>query len=187
MTEPNTADLEDSAAPAGGAPVPPLGSMRRQWPIETRIDAEHVKLLFSLGEASRWTVFGAIVIVGLAFYETAPIWSIPAVAAIQLVAQFAFDRVRAGFRADPEAVPNAMKWAHRYALVTLMSGATWGVGTLLWVPGSSFAHEIFYMLVLMALVMGTAVSRANYPPAIIYYTLSSMLLSSSSESPRATA
>lgn len=175
VTEPSTADTPAATASAGDNAIPDLGSMRRQWPIETRIDAEHVRLLFSLGEASRWTVFGAILIVGLAFYETAPVWSIPAVAAIQLVAQFAFDRVRAGFRADPDAIPNAMKWAHRYALVTLVSGATWGVGTLLWVPGSSFAHEIFYMLVLMALVMGTAVSRANYPPAIVYYTVASCL------------
>lgn len=173
VNRPNEADLPEPAAPAEEDAIPELGAVRRTYPIETRIDAEQVRLLFSLGEASRWTIFGGILIVGLAFFETAPVWSLPVVFAIQLVAQLAFDRVRAGFRADPDAVPNAMKWAHRYALVTLISGATWGAGSLLWLPGSSFAHEIFYILVLATLVMATAVSRANYPPAVAYYAIAS--------------
>lgn len=175
MSRPSEADHQEPSAEADGDAIPAIGPVRRSWPIETRIDAEQVRLLLSLGEASRWTIFGGILIVGLAFLDTAPIWSLPAVIAIQLVAQVLFDRVRAGFRADPDAVPNAMKWAHRYALVTLISGATWGVGSVLWLPGSSFAHEIFYILVLATLVMATAVSRANYPPAVIYYGAASCL------------
>ncbi len=170
-----TAPTPERAPAAEDADLPPIGAMRRSHPIETRIDAEQVKLLMSLGEASRWTVFGGIAVVGLAFYQTAPIWAPAAVAAIQLVAQFLFDRVRNGFRADPDAIPNAMKWAHRYALVTIISGSTWGVGALLWLPGSSFAHEIFYLLVLASLIMATAVSRANYPPAVIYYAFAASL------------
>lgn len=175
MTTP-TADrpLEETPAEEEGV-FPPLGAMRRTYPIETRIDAEQVKLLMSLGEASRWTIFGGIAVVGLAFYETAPLWTIAAVAAVQLVAQFLFDRVRAGFRDDPEATVNAMRWAHRYALVTIVSGSTWGLGAILWLPGSTFAHEIFYLLVLATLIMATAVSRANYPPAVIYYGLAASL------------
>ena len=84
-------------------PAPMFGPVRRAYPIETRIDAEQVKLLLSLGEASRFTIFGAIAVVGAAFYETAPLWTIAVVAAIQLVAQFLFDRVRTGFHADPDA------------------------------------------------------------------------------------
>ncbi|MEQ9151327.1 MAG: hypothetical protein RLO06_07520, partial [Parvibaculum sp.] len=122
MTTPTPDNPAEDVPAAEEEVIPPLGAMRRTYPIETRIDAEQVKLLMSLGEASRWTVFGGIAVVGLAFYETAPIWATAVVAAIQLIAQFLFDRVRAGFRADPDAVPNAMKWAHRYALVTLVSG-----------------------------------------------------------------
>src|SRR5690606_10961713 len=157
------------------APALAIGAIRRMPPVGARIEAEQVKLLLSLGEASRLTIFGAILVVGAAFYETAPIWATAVVAAIQLVAQFLFDRVRAGFRADPDAVANAAKWAQRYALVTVISGSTWGVGALVWLPGSSFAHEIFYMLVLATLIMATAITRANHPPAVLYYTLASSL------------
>ncbi|WP_049767682.1 sensor histidine kinase [Parvibaculum lavamentivorans] len=172
-----TTEADRPAGTEAGQPQEAVfpGTVRRNPPIETRIVAEQVKLLLSLGEASRWTIFGGILVVGLAFYQTAPIWATAVVAAIQLIAQFAFDRVRAGFNADPDNVEHAPKWAHRYALVTLISGATWGVGALLWLPDSSFAHEVFYMAVLAALVMATAVSRATYPPAVIYYTLSSCL------------
>ena len=156
-------------------PAPMFGPVRRAYPIETRIDAEQVKLLLSLGEASRFTIFGAIAVVGAAFYETAPLWTIAVVAAIQLVAQFLFDRVRAGFHADPDADVNAPKWARRYALVTIISGSTWGVGALLWLPGASFAHEIFYALVLATLIMATAITRANHPPAVVCYSISASL------------
>ena len=164
---------EDKKTPED--PAPAFGPVRRAYPIETRIDAEQVKLLLSLGEASRFTIFGAIAVVGAAFYETAPLWTIAVVAAIQLVAQFLFDRVRAGFHADPDATVNAPKWAYRYALVTIISGSTWGVGALLWLPGSSFAHEIFYALVLATLIMATAITRANHPPAVVCYTISASL------------
>ena len=157
------------------APALAIGAIRRMPPVGARIEAEQVKLLLSLGEASRLTIFGAILVVGAAFYQTAPIWATAVVAAIQLVAQFLFDRVRAGFRADPDAIANAAKWAQRYALVTVISGSTWGVGALVWLPGSSFAHEIFYMLVLATLIMATAITRANHPPAVLYYTLASSL------------
>ncbi len=157
------------------APALAIGAIRRMPPVGARIEAEQVKLLLSLGEASRLTIFGAILVVGAAFYQTAPIWATAVVAAIQLVAQFLFDRVRAGFRADPDAISNAAKWAQRYALVTVISGSTWGVGALVWLPGSSFAHEIFYMLVLATLIMATAITRANHPPAVLYYTLASSL------------
>lgn len=164
---------EDKSPPE--APAPMFGPVRRAYPIETRIDAEQVKLLLSLGEASRLTIFGAIAVVGAAFYENAPLWTIAAVAAVQIVAQFLFDRVRAGFHADPDATVNAPKWARRYAWVTIVSGSTWGVGALLWLPGSSFAHEIFYALVLATLIMATAVTRANHPPAVVFYSISASL------------
>lgn len=159
--------VREETPPDEAAPF--FGTVRRSHPIETRIIGEQARLLLSLGEASRWTIFGGILVVGLAFYPTAPIWATAVVAAIQLVAQLGFDRVRAAARADPDFIVNAPKWMHRYALVTLVSGSTWGVGAVLWLPGSSFAHEIFYLLVLVSLVMAAAVSRANYPPAVIYY------------------
>jgi signal transduction histidine kinase len=145
------------------------GFARRKPDLATRIAAEQVRLLLDLGETSRYTVFGGILVVGLAFYPTAPIWSTGVVLLIQLVAQITFDRVRAGFRADPDAPMRAMIWAKRYAAATLISGSTWGVGGFLWLPGSSFAHHIFYALVLSCLSMATAITRAAYPPAVVVY------------------
>jgi len=164
-----------TAAESASAAIGTAGPTRRTHPIDARIDAEQVRLLLELGEASRLTVFGGIVVVGLAFWPHAPFWTIGVVAAIQLVAQVLFDRVRAGFRADPDQIANAPRWAHRYALVTLISGSTWGVGSLLWLPGASFTHEIFYVLVLACLAMATAITRANHPPAVVCYIAASCL------------
>jgi signal transduction histidine kinase len=147
-----------------------IGLIRRTPDLATRVAAEQVRLLFDLGEANRYTIYGAIIVVGIAFYQTAPVWMTGVVLAIQIIAQFSFDRVRAGFRADPEAAERAMIWARRYAAVTALSGATWGVGALLWLPTASFAHGFFYALVIAALSMATAMTRATYPPAVFVYT-----------------
>ncbi|MEN6542508.1 HAMP domain-containing sensor histidine kinase [Parvibaculum sp.] len=147
----------------------PKGPARRRADLSTRIFAEQVRLLFDMGATSRYTLFGAILIVGLAFYRSAPIWATAVPMVIQAIAQLSFDRVRAGFRADPEATFNARLWARRYALITLISGSTWGIGSLLWLPGSSFAYEIFYALLVALLSMATAISRASYPPAVAAY------------------
>lgn len=167
MSEFRSAEREGSEAHAAELAV--TGRVRRPPDLATRIEAEEVRLLFDLGETSRYTILGGILVVGLAFYPTAPIWATAVVLFIQLVAQIAFDRVRAGFRADPNAAERANLWARRYAAVTVVSGSTWGIGGLLWLPGASFAHHIFYALVISSLAMATAITRATYPPAVIAY------------------
>lgn len=179
-SEPDSAESTPKKTPETG----PKRRLHRPLDIGTRIEAEQVRLLFELGEASRLTMFWAILIVGLAFSATAPLWATGVVLLIQLIAQISFDRVRAGFDGDPDAVGRALIWARRYAAVALISGSTWGMGALVWLPGSSFAHHIFYALVVSCLAMATAVTRSTYPPAIIAYitpialpTLALLLLS----------
>lgn len=167
MSEFQTAKTEASDADA--IELAMGGRVKRPPDLAARIEAEQIRLLFDLGETSRYTLFGGILVVGLAFYPTAPLWATAVVLFIQLVAQIAFDRVRAGFRADPNAAERANLWARRYAAVTLVSGSTWGVGGLLWLPGASFAHYIFYALVISSLAMATAITRATYPPAVVAY------------------
>jgi signal transduction histidine kinase len=172
MTELDTAASKATDPDAEGAAS--IGPVRRKPDLETRIAAEQVRLLLDLGESSRYTIFGAIIVVGLAFYPTAPVWATGVVMAIQLVAQISFDRVRAGFRADNQASLRAMVWAQRYAACTFVSGLTWGIGGLLWLPGSSFAHQVFYTLVLACLAMATAITRASYPPAVAVYVATAL-------------
>ncbi|MDR3498860.1 MAG: ATP-binding protein [Parvibaculum sp.] len=163
--EPSTVKATDADADA----FPAADFSRRKPDLATRVAAEQVRLLLDLGETSRYTVFGGILVVGLAFYQTAPVWATGVVMLFQLVAQILFDRVRSGFRADPDALTRATVWAKRYTAVTLISGSTWGVGGLLWLPGSSFAQHIFYALVLSCLSMSTAITRAAFPAAVIAY------------------
>lgn len=152
-----------------GAQISSAGSMRRKPSMAARIAAEEVKLLIDLGASSRYSMAIAIVITGLVFSQTAPIWKTGFVLAIQLIAQIYFDYVRTRFQADPEVVVNALDWARRYTIGTFLSGMTWGVGAIVWLPDADFAHHIFYALVLAALCMSSTVMRANYLPAVLTY------------------
>lgn len=146
-----------------------FGPVRRKPDIATRIAAEEIRLLIDLGASSRYTMAIGILVVGAIFSGTAPLWSTGVVLAIQILAQLYFDRVRKQSIADPDFISHAMHWARRYTVGTCISGLTWGVGTIVWVPGSDFAHHIFYVLVLAAVSMSSAVMRANYLPAALSY------------------
>tara|TARA_R110000824_G_scaffold118960_15_gene272400 strand:- start:96814 stop:98673 length:1860 start_codon:yes stop_codon:yes gene_type:complete len=143
--------------------------VRRKPDIGARILAEEIRLLIDLGQSSRYSMFIAVLVVGATFYETAPIWATGVVLALQLVAQLYFDRVRAGFRADPDIVSNALAWARRYTMGCFLSGLTWAVGAILWLPNADFANQIFYALVLASLSIASAITRATYPPAVGTY------------------
>lgn len=151
-----------------------MDRIRRKPDLETRVAAEQIRLLLDLGESSRFTLFGVILLVGASFYTIAPLWTTGVVLGIQLVAQICFDRVREGFRADPDATLRAMIWARRYAACTFISGMTWGVGGLLWLPGATFTHQVFFMLVLACLAMATAITRASYPAAAFIYVTTAL-------------
>ena len=150
-------------------PLDPTGAIRRKPAIAARVAAEEIKLLIDLGATSRYSMAIAIVITGLIFSDTTPIWKTGIVLAIQLIAQLYFDHVRARFRADPDVVTSAPHWARRYTIGTFLSGMTWGVGAVIWLPESDFAHHIFYALILASLCMASAVMRANYLPAVATY------------------
>lgn len=147
----------------------PTGAIRRKPAIAARVAAEEIRLLIDLGATSRYSMAIAIVITGLIFSDTTPIWQTGIVLAIQLIAQLYFDHVRARFRTDPDVVTNAPHWARRYTIGTFLSGMTWGVGAVIWLPDSNFAHHIFYALILASLCMASVVMRANYLPAVATY------------------
>tara|TARA_R110000868_G_scaffold29322_5_gene108950 strand:- start:12940 stop:14817 length:1878 start_codon:yes stop_codon:yes gene_type:complete len=164
MSEPTQSPITPEAGENTG-----FGPVRRKPNIATRVTAEEVRLLIDLGKSSNLSLFAGIIVVTLVFWQTAPIWAGAVVFALQLTAQLYFNYVRAGFNADPDAVPNALQWAKRYTVGTFLSGLTWGVGGLLWLPGASFPQHVFYALVLASLSVATVITRATFPPAIVTY------------------
>jgi len=150
-------------------PMEPVGPIRRKPDIATRIAAEEIKLLIEWGTPNRYWMALGIVIVGVIFSRTSPLWTSGLVLAVQFIAQFYFDQLRRNFRADPDVVGNVPGWARRYMIGAFLSGLTWGVGGIVWLPGSDFAHHIFYALVLASLCMASAVMRAHYLPAVAVF------------------
>lgn len=147
----------------------PLGKVRRAPELAARVAGRQIALLLELGDTSRFPIFGAIILVGLAFYPAAPLWTIAIPLALQTAAEICFHLVHTGFKSDPDADVRAFVWAKRYTLVTFVSGSTWAAAALLWLPGSTHAQQMFFMLVLACLSMATAIMRANYPPAAFTY------------------
>ena len=148
-----------------------IPAIRRPADTNARLDAELLRILFNLGDSSKFTIFLGIVVVGLVFVPGyAPAWTLPAVIAVQAIAETLFSLVKKGFRQDADAVAHTSKWAHRYTAITALSGSTWGLAALLWLPQAPLTHQFFFTFVLSVLCTATAVTRATYPPAVFVYT-----------------
>lgn len=148
-----------------------IPAIRRPADTNARLDAELLRVLFCLGDSSKITIFFGILVVGLVFVPSyAPVWTLPAVIAVQGIAEMLFSRVKNGFRQDAEAVAHTSIWAQRYTAITALSGSTWGLAALLWLPEAPLTHQFFFTFVLSVLCTATAVTRATYPPAVFVYT-----------------
>ncbi|MBI1261958.1 MAG: hypothetical protein GC184_09550 [Rhizobiales bacterium] len=154
---------------ASEASAPRELRLQRRPELEKRILAERVRLLYGLGATNRWSMFFIIAVIGLIFWPFAPLWTLIPVLAVQALAQFSFDILRARFHADPNLTERAELWGRRYAAVTLISGTTWSLGAYLWLPSATYDYQIIYLLVLACLAMATAVTRATYPLAVVTY------------------
>ena len=148
-----------------------IPAIRRPADTKARIEAELVRIFFGLGDSSSITVFLGILVVGLVFVPTyAAYWTLPLVLAVQGIAETLFFFVKRGFREDEDPVAHARIWAGRYTAITAISGSTWGIAALLWLPHAPLTHQLFYTFVLSVLASATAVSRATHPPAVFVYT-----------------
>lgn len=148
-----------------------IPAIRRPADTNARLEAEFIRILFDLGDSSKITIFLGILVVGLVFVPTyAPVWTLPAVMAVQGVAETLFSLIKKGFRTDADPVASASTWARRYTAVTALSGSTWGLAALLWLPDAPLTHQFFFTFVLSVLCTATAVTRATYRPAVIVYT-----------------
>jgi signal transduction histidine kinase/HPt (histidine-containing phosphotransfer) domain-containing protein len=61
-------------------------------------------------------------------------------------------------------------WARRYAFVSAIAGATWGLGSVFWFVWGSFPAEAYLALAFLGMAATEFIARSAYRPAYILHT-----------------
>ncbi|MEQ9518986.1 MAG: HAMP domain-containing sensor histidine kinase [Parvibaculum sp.] len=161
MTETNQAD-DAPHAPDGASPS--HDSVLAQHVLE-----EQVRQLFELGKSGSFTVFIAILVLWLPFMPYVAPWTIAPPFLVLVCAQLSFNGLRRDFQEDPFQRLSPTQWGNAYARRTILSGFSWGLAALLWLPDAPFVAQALFCVVVVVLNLQTVVMRHVYPMALHAY------------------
>jgi PAS domain S-box-containing protein len=156
-------------ATSGGRPA------RSPAPIEVRILAERVKLLYDRALISQATVVvNAVIVTGVFWGTTPPERSLAWTATLCLLAALRMALVVAARRGD-RVSRDPRAWAHRFAAGSAITGVAWGAAALVFHAPNSSAHQVFLAFVLGGMTAGAASSNASYLPAFLAFAAPALL------------
>ena len=152
-----TPELENSILLSGSLELP------------KRVVAQQIDLMFTMGRSGSIIMFLILIACWIPFLPYVESWTILPLLLNQAFAQLYFNRLRALYLKSETAHDNPINWADRYARGCMMSGLTWGLAGLMWLPNAPFALQALFAIVLYSLCISSVLSRHTYPPAMWSY------------------
>lgn len=137
--------------------------------LPKRVVAQQIDLMFSMGRSGSIIMFLILIACWVPFLPYVEAWTILPLLLNQAFAQLYFNRLRVLHAASDTAHEDPVNWADRYARGCMMSGLTWGLAGLMWLPNAPFALQALFAIVLYSLCIGSVLSRHTYPPAMWSY------------------
>ncbi len=88
---------------------------------------------------------------------------------LQMAVVIAAEQLTAAYHnRAPDSDPHF--WARRYAFVSAIAGATWGLGSVFWFVWGSFPAEAYLALAFLGMAATEFIARSAYRPAYILHT-----------------
>jgi signal transduction histidine kinase len=144
-------------------------------PLEPRVLAEQVRMLYARAPIAQATVVVNASIVAWVFWDLVP----PGSSVAWVAALCALVAVRIGlaraYRRSVVAPPDARVWARRFAAGAALTGVGWGAAALLFYAPRLPAHQMFLAFVLGGMTAGAAASNASYAPAFVAFAVPALL------------
>ncbi|MBV1887477.1 MAG: hypothetical protein KUG61_10370 [Parvibaculaceae bacterium] len=152
-----TPEVEDTTLLSGGLELP------------KRVVSQQIALMFTMGRSGSIVMFLILIACWGVFLPYVKAWTILPLLLNQAFAQLYFNRLRALYLKSDTAHENPIGWADRYARGCMMSGLTWGLAGLMWLPTAPFVLQALFAIVMYSLCIGSVLSRHTYPPAMWSY------------------
>lgn len=137
--------------------------------LPKRVVARQIEMMFSMGRNGSILMFLVLIACWVPFLPYVEAWTILPLLLNQGFAQLYFNRLRTLHSESKIAHEDPIGWADRYARGCMMSGLTWGLAGLMWLPDAPFVLQALFSVVLYSVCISSVFSRHSYPPAMWSY------------------
>ena len=137
--------------------------------LPKRVVAQQIEVMFSMGRNGSVLMFLVLIACWIPFLPYVEAWTILPLLLNQGFAQLYFNRLRTLHSESKMAHEDPISWADRYARGCMMSGLTWGLAGLMWLPDAPFVLQALFAIVLYSVCISSVFSRHFYPPAMWSY------------------
>jgi len=144
-------------------------------PVRDRdaVFAGRIDILYALGRHYLSLPFAALCIPATMFAGNAPGWLPFMPLALQITVVIAAEQLTTAYKnRSGEGTP--LYWARRYAFVSAVAGATWGVGVLFWFVPDSFPAQAYLVLAFLGMTATEFIARSAYRPAYFCHAMFSL-------------
>ena len=135
--------------------------------------AGRIDILFALGRHYLSLPFAALCIPATMFAGHAPGWLPFMPLMLQIAVVIAAEQLTTAYKRRNKA-DDPQFWARRYAFVSAIAGATWGVGVLFWFVPNSFPAQAYLALAFLGMTATEFIARSAYRPAYFAHALFSL-------------
>jgi len=135
--------------------------------------AGRIDILFALGRHYLSLPFAALCIPATLFAGRDPGWLPFMPLMLQITVVIAAEQLTTAYKHRSTKHP-AIYWARRYAFVSAIAGATWGVGVLFWFVPDSFPAQAYLALAFLGMTATEFIARSAYRPAYTAHAIFSL-------------
>lgn len=135
--------------------------------------AGRVDILFALGRHYLSLPFAALCIPATMFAGAAPGWLPFMPLMLQIAVVIAAEQLTTAYK-NRKGQGTPLYWARRYAFVSAIAGATWGVGVLFWFVPGSFPAQAYLVLAFLGMTATEFIARSAYRPAYLAHAIFSL-------------
>ncbi len=144
-------------------------------PVRDRdaVFAGRIDILYALGRHYLSLPFAALCIPATMFAGTAPGWLPFMPLMLQIAVVIAAEQLTTAYK-NRNGQGTPLYWARRYAFVSAVAGATWGVGVLFWFVPDSFPAQAYLVLAFLGMTATEFIARSAHRPAYLAHAVFSL-------------
>ncbi|MBL6852128.1 MAG: hypothetical protein ISS15_06580 [Alphaproteobacteria bacterium] len=135
--------------------------------------AGRIDILYALGRHYLSLPFAALCIPATMFAGNAPGWLPFMPLMLQITVVIAAEQLTTAYK-NRNGHGTPLYWARRYAFVSAVAGATWGVGVLFWFMPNSFPAQAYLVIAFLGMTATEFIARSAYRPAYLCHALFSL-------------
>ena len=143
------------------------------WRDQVRV--AQVDALLQDSGATRYVPFFVLLTVVLLHLDAAPAWMGLLLLAVYVLVKLVQEGLLKAYRRATPTADGALRWARRFAGLSLLTGSVWGLAGALYYELGDPRQQALLILLIFGMVLANALTRSSYLPAFYAFMVTASL------------